>query len=113
SEMITVTSQEGKYANSLKGLKQQQDILNRELRVHQERLKEIKKRYDEAVEAKGADSDEAKKLARDYNYATAQLNRTEEQLRKVTQAIKDQQNPWKNLSRDLDAASKQLKDFGD
>lgn len=113
SEMITVTSQGGKYANSLKGLKQQQDILNRELRVHQERLKEIKKRYDEAVEAKGADSDEAKKLARDYNYATAQLNRTEEQLRKVTQAIKDQQNPWKNLSRDLDAASKKFEDFGD
>lgn len=113
SEMRTVTSLGKDYKNSLAGLKQQQDILNRELKVHQERVKEINRRYHEAVKAKGEDSEEARKLARQYNNAVAQMQKTEGQLKRVTQAIKDQQNPWKNLGRNLESASQKFKAFGD
>lgn len=111
--MRTVTSLGKDYKNSLAGLKQQQDILNRELKVHQERVKEINRRYHEAVKAKGEDSEEARKLARQYNNAVAQMQKTEGQLKRVTQAIKDQQNPWKNLGRNLESASQKFKAFGD
>lgn len=113
SEMRTVTSQGKEYINSLKGLKQQQDILNRELKVHQERVKELNLRYQEAVKAKGADSEEARKLAIQYNNALAQMYKTEQQLGKVTQAIKEQENPLKNLSKDLEAAGEKFKSLGD
>ena len=113
SEMRTVTSLGKDYKNSLAGLKQQQDILNRELKVHQERVKEINRRYQEAVKAKGEDSEEARKLTRQYNNAVAQMQRTEGQLKRVTQAIKDQQNPWKNLGKNLESASQKFKAFGD
>lgn len=113
SEMRTVTSQGREYTNSLKGLKQQQDILNRELRTHQERVNELNRRYEEAVKAKGEDSEEARKLARQYNNAVAQMNRTEQQLNRVTQAIKEQQNPWKQLSKNLDDTSKKFQSVGE
>lgn len=113
SEMRTVTSQGKEYTNSLAGLKRQQDILNRELRTHQERVKEISRRYDEAVKAKGRDSDEARKLAAQYNNAVAQMQKTEQQLQKVTSAIEEQQNPWRKLREELDKASEKYKSFGD
>lgn len=113
SEMRTVTSQGKEYTNSLAGLKRQQDILNRELRTHQERVKEISRRYDEAVKAKGRDSDEARKLAAQYNNAVAQMQKTEQQLIKVTSAIEEQQNPWRKLREELDKASEKYKSFGD
>jgi TP901 family phage tail tape measure protein len=112
SEMRTVTSLGKGYTNSLKGLKQQQDILNRQMRTHQERVKELNRRYQEAVKAKGEDSEEARKLARQYNNAKAEMQRTEQQLKNVTRSIEAQLNPWKQLSRNLDRAGDRFQTVG-
>lgn len=120
SEMKVVTSQGKEYMNSLKGLKEQQDILTRQLKTHQERLKELNKRYQEAVKAKGEDSKEAQALARQYNYAKAQMNETEVQLKRVTQAIEEQtkaleaqNNPWNRLSKNMSNAASRMQSVGE
>ena len=112
SEMRTVTAMGKGYTNSLRGLRQQQDILNRQMRTHQERVKELNRRYQEAVKAKGEDSEEARKLARQYNNAQAEMLRTEQQLKRVTAAIENQQNPWKRLGQNLEQAGEKFKTVG-
>jgi TP901 family phage tail tape measure protein len=112
SEMRTVTSQGKDYTNSLKGMRQQQDILNRQFKTQQERVRELRKRYEESVKVKGEDAKETQNLASQYNNAVSQMNRTEQQLDRVTQAIEEQINPWKNLSRNMDAAGQKMQSIG-
>lgn len=112
SEMRTVTAMGKGYTNSLRGLRQQQDILNRQMRVHQQRLNELNRRYREAVKAKGEDSEEARRLNRQYNNARAEMLRTEQQLKRVTAAIENQQNPWKRLGQNLEQTGEKFKTVG-
>lgn len=112
SEMRTVTSQGKEYAGSLKGLKQQQDILSREVKTHQERVRELRKRYEESAKVKGEDAKQTRDLATQYNNAVTALNRTEENLKRVTQAIEDQQNPWKRLGEQAEAAGEKMQSIG-
>src|SRR5690606_1485286 len=52
------------------------------------------------------------RLATQYNNAVAQMNRTEDQLKKVTDAIEEQVNPWKNLARNMAEAGTKMQNFG-
>lgn len=99
SEMGLVKAQGKEYATSLQGLRQQKDILTRRLQVNQKQVEELRKRYEEAKATKGEDAKETQKLATELNKATAQMNATEIQLKKVTSAIKEQEDPWKRLSK--------------
>jgi phage-related minor tail protein len=104
SEMNMVKASGKEYESSLSGMKQQSDILSRTLTVQQQKLSEIKKRYDESVRVKGADADATKKLAAQYNNVAGQITRTQTRLNNLTQEIKEQSNPWNELSRDVNAA---------
>lgn len=112
SEMRTVTSQGRDYSNSLKGLRQQQDILNRQMRVHRERVQELNRRYREAVKVKGEDSKEARSLSRQINNVTSQMHKTEQQLDKVNKAIEEQINPWRKLGREAQEAGEKMQSVG-
>src|SRR5690606_12874424 len=110
--MRTVTSQGRDYSNSLKGLRQQQDILNRQMRVHRERVQELNRRYREAVKVKGEDSKEARSLSRQINNVTSQMHKTEQQLDKVNKAIEEQINPWRKLGREAQEAGEKMQSVG-
>lgn len=112
SEMNAARSQGRQYSNSLKGLRQQSDILNRTYKTQQERVRELRRRYEESRRVKGEDAKQTQNLSRQYNNAVAQMNRTEGQLKDVTRAIEDQVNPWKRLGRNMDTAGQRMQSFG-
>ena len=113
SEMNEARSRGQAYTRSLEGLRRQQDILNRSVRTQQERVRELKKRYDEARETKGENARETQRLATQYNNASAQLNRMEGELKDVTREIERQTNPWNRLGDQMDSAGQRMKRFGD
>ncbi|MEC0282435.1 phage tail tape measure protein [Terribacillus saccharophilus] len=113
SEMNMVKASGKEYENSMSGMKQQSDILSRTLTVQQQKLAEIKKRYDESVRVKGADADETKKLAAQYNNVAGQITRTQTKLKALTAEIKEQSNPWNQLSQDISAAGDKIHSAGE
>lgn len=112
SEMNLARSGGREYTKSLKGMREQSDILTRKLKTQGERVKELKHRYDESVKTKGEDANQTKELASQYNNATAQMNRTEKQLERLNQEIKRQESPWTKLGTNLDDVGKKMQDVG-
>jgi chromosome segregation ATPase len=113
SEMKVATSQGQEYNNSLKGLGQQSDILNRQLKTQKLQVAELRKRYEESVKVKGADDKATRRLAAEYNKAAAEMNKTEIQIGKINDAIESQTNPWKKLSEQAEQAGQTMQNVGE
>ncbi|MDY7044034.1 phage tail tape measure protein [Virgibacillus sp. M23] len=112
SEMNAARSGGKEYTNSLKGLRQQSDILTRRFKTQQLQVKELGKRFEESRRIKGEDAKQTKNLSDQYNNAVAQMNRTENQLNDITRAIEEQTNPWKRLSRNMTDAGDKMQTVG-
>ena len=112
SEMSTVTSKGKDYANSLKGLREQSEILTRTLKTQRDNVQELGKRYQAAKEAKGEDAKQTRNLATQYNKAVAEMNKAEQQLSRVTSAIEEQTTPWRRLGEQAEAAGNKMQTVG-
>lgn len=97
SEMSLAKSHGKEYANSLKGMREQSDILSRRFKTQEERVKELRKRYEESVKVKGQDANATRDLQAQLNNATAEMNRTENQLKNLNAEIKRMESPWTKL----------------
>src|SRR5690625_4174027 len=100
------------YRTSVKGMRQESDILSRRLEVQRERVAELKRRYDESREATGENSARTKDLAAQYNNAQAQMKRTEQQLGRLNELIRVQESRWTRLGEHLDTAGQRMQTFG-
>lgn len=112
SEMELVKSKGQDYTRSLKGMKSQTDVLNRTFKTQQERVKELKRRYDESVRVKGEDSKQTQNLAIQYNKATAEMNRTEEQLKNLNAEIRRLESPWTKLGDVMTNTGDKMQNIG-
>jgi len=112
SEMNLARSKGREYTQSLKGMREQSDILSRRLRTQQERVRELRRRYDESVKTKGEDANQTKNLAAQYNNATAEMNRTEAQLKRLNEEIRRQESPWTQLGERMTATGGKMQEFG-
>lgn len=112
SEMNLAKSGGKEYTQSLKGLREQSDILTRRFKTQKQEATEIKRRYDELAAAGKENTVQAKNLQSQYNNTTAQMNRTEQQLKRVNAAIEEQTNPWKVLGRNMEQAGEKMQNIG-
>ncbi|MBD7985325.1 phage tail tape measure protein [Sporosarcina sp. Sa2YVA2] len=112
TEMGVAKSSGKEYAQSLKGLREQSDILTRTLKTQKEQVTELRKRYEESKRVKGEDSDQTRKLSDEYNKAVAAMNRTEGQLERVNGALRDQMNPLKNLGKQWEETGAKIQSIG-
>ena len=112
SEMNLARSGGQEYTKSLKGMREQSDILTRRLKTQEERVRELKRRYDESVRTKGEDANQTRDLAAQYNNATAEMNRTEKQLERLNAEIKRQESPWTKLGTQLDKTGEKMQKVG-
>lgn len=108
------------YEKSLAGLREKNEMLGKTLDLQKTKVNALKAEYDKVAEAKGKDSIEAEKLATKYNNAVAAMKNTETQIDKTTQAIKAQENPWKQAqastdkyAESLEKTSHKIRSFGD
>lgn len=112
SEMKTITSQGKDYTNSLKGMKQQSDVLSRQYRTQQERVRELNKRYQEAARVKGEDDKQTRNLAAQYNNAVAEMNKMEGQLERINEEIRRMESPWTRLGEGMTKTGDTLQTVG-
>lgn len=108
------------YEKSLTGLREKNEMLGKTLDLQKTKVNALKAEYDKVADAKGKDSIEAEKLATKYNNAVAAMKKTETQIDKTTQAIKAQENPWKQAqsstdkyAESLEKTSHKIRSFGD
>lgn len=112
SEMNLAKSGGKEYTNSLKGMREQSDILTRQFKTQEQKVKELRHRYEESARAKGEDNEQTKRLASQYNNAQAQMNRTEEQLKRLNAEIKRQESPWTQLGEKMDTTGRKMQTVG-
>src|SRR5690606_9804064 len=112
SEMQATKGRGKEYTNRLKGIKNQSEILTRQFKTQKEQVAELRKRYEQTSKVKGDDADTTKRLATEYKKAVDEMTKTEQQLKRVTDAIEEQTNPWKNLARNMDEAGTKMQNFG-
>lgn len=112
SEMNVAKSQGREYSKSLRGMGEQSDVLTRKLKTQKAQVLELRRRYEESRKVKGEDAQATRNLQNQYNNATAQMNRTEQQLKQLTAEIKRQKSPWTRLSKQTDEYGKKLQTVG-
>ncbi|ARK32127.1 phage tail tape measure protein [Halalkalibacter krulwichiae] len=112
SEMNAARSGGREYTQSLRGMREQSDILTRRLDVQRRQVQELRRRYEESRRVKGENAQQTRNLANQYNHAVAAMNRTENQLKGVTAAIKAQEDPWRRLSKSAEEAGRNMQTIG-
>src|SRR5690625_7169832 len=110
---MNLTKSSGKeYTNSLKGMRDQSDVLTRRFKTQKEQARELRRRYDELVAAGKGNTTQAKNLQSQYNNTTAQMNRTEQQLKSLNAEIKRQESPWTILGDRIETAGTKMTTVG-
>ena len=112
SEEKLLNAQYGASDKSLAKLTQQHALLEGKLKIQQEKLEAIRKEYELTAEAEGETSEHARKLAVDYNYAAAQMTRTEKALEDLNKEIEKNSTAWNRMSSWVDKNEKKLEKFG-
>ncbi|MCR6111752.1 phage tail tape measure protein [Bacillus sp. A301a_S52] len=112
SEMNVARSSGREYTNSLRGMRDQSDILTRRLQVQRQQVQELRRRYQESARTKGENAKQTENLRNQYNNALASMNRTEQQLKQLTAELRRQESPWQRLSVATDHYGRQMQTIG-
>src|SRR5699024_8574709 len=100
------------FRTSLSGMKTESDILTRRLDVQKEKVSELARRYEESKRVNGENADKTKELAAQYNYAQAEMQKTEQQLARLNEMIRTQESAWTKLGDKMIGIGDGLQRFG-
>lgn len=106
SELKAVKAKGREYNQTVDGMKERQEVLNRALSASGVKLQEARREYDRLVQSGKATEQQLAEQARRVNQAQAEYNRFEEELRYVTRQLNEQTNAFKQTS-------KRMKELGD
>ncbi|MBE2937490.1 phage tail tape measure protein [Anoxybacillus flavithermus] len=87
------------FENSLEGLRIKAESLTQKLQLHEAKVAELKRRYEESAQTKGKDAAETEKLLIAYNKAVAEMKKTEAQLQQTNKEIERQTNGFTKLEQ--------------
>ncbi|MBE2912722.1 phage tail tape measure protein [Anoxybacillus flavithermus] len=87
------------FENSLEGLQIKAESLTQKLQLHEAKVAELKRRYEESAQTKGKDAAETEKLLIAYNKAVAEMKKTEAQLQQTNKEIERQTNGFTKLEQ--------------
>ncbi|OAO77822.1 Phage tail length tape-measure protein [Geobacillus stearothermophilus] len=87
------------FENSLEGLQIKAESLTQKLQLHEAKVAELKRRYEESAQTKGKDAAETEKLLIAYNKAVAEMKKTEAQLQQTNKEIEKQSNGFNKLEQ--------------
>ncbi len=112
SEMNNFRSSGRDYRTSMKGMRQESDILSRRLKVQRETVAELGRRYEESRRTTGENSKQTKELAAQYNNAQAEMKKTQGQLERLNTLIRTQESRWTQLGARMETYGKKMQDMG-
>lgn len=87
SEQALLNAKYGEGDKSLAKMASQQDLLQRKLTAQQQKLETVRKALDKATQSGGKNSNLAKELSREYDYAQAAILKTERELSTLNQEM--------------------------
>ncbi|MCY9148792.1 phage tail tape measure protein [Bacillus haynesii] len=78
----------GVWGNELRTSQEKAKTLSQQLDIHKRKVKALERAYADSAIKKGKDAQETQTLSRRLNYATAEMNKTQNALTQTTQRIK-------------------------
>lgn len=112
SEFSAASSKLGDFGKSTEGLRLKQDTLNKQMELQKQKVAALSKSYEESVVKKGEDAKATENLKIKLNYATAELNKMENELKDVTTELNTKSSTWYKLSESMDKAGEKMKAVG-
>ncbi|WP_440097426.1 phage tail tape measure protein [Bacillus paralicheniformis] len=88
----------GVWGNELRTSQEKAKTLSQQLDIHKRKVKALERAYADSAIKKGKDAQETQTLARRLNYATAEMNKTQNALTETTQRIKRLEDEAKRAS---------------
>ncbi|MBP1083507.1 phage tail tape measure protein [Bacillus capparidis] len=112
NEFRAITAGSARFDNSLEALGRQSGVLTRSLGVHQQKVEELRRRYDESKRTKGEDATETIRAASAYNRALTSMRRMEQRLEAVNRQINEQSNSFRRLRTSLNDTGENMQRVG-
>ena len=113
SEFAAASSKLGDFGKSTDGLRLKADTLNKEIELQKDKVAALNKSYQESAEKKGIDAKATENLKIKLNYATAELNKMENELKATTKELNTKSSAWYKLSQSMEKAGEKMKAVGD
>ncbi len=112
SEFAAASAKLGDFGKSTEGLKLKADSLNRQMDLQRDKVAALTRSFQDSVDKKGADAKATENLRIKLNYATAELNKMQQELKETTKELNLKSSAWYKLSQNMDAAGAKLKAVG-
>src|SRR5699024_2684400 len=106
SELASNLSVFDKTDKSVEKLRTRYDGLNKMQKIQEQRVKELKDKYDHLSETTGENSAKTQAAAAEYNKANAELNAMTKEVSELSAEIERMESPWTKVGN-------QLTDVGD
>jgi phage-related protein len=113
SEFAAASSRLGDFGKSTDGLRLKADTLNKQIELQKDKVAALNKSFQESVEKKGADAKATENLKIKLNYAIAELNNMQRELKETTTELNTKSSAWYKLSEGMDKAGEKMKAVGE
>lgn len=113
SEFAAASSKLGDFGKSTDGLRLKADTLNKQIELQKDKVAALNKSFQESVEKKGADAKATENLKIKLNYAIAELNNMQRELKETTTELNTKSSAWYKLSEGMDKAGEKMKAVGE
>lgn len=113
SEFAVASSKLGDFGKSTEGLKLKTDTLNKQIDLQKDKVADLNKSFQESVEKKGEDAKATENLKIKLNYATAELNKMQQELKQTTIELNTKSSAWYKLSQSMNKAGEKMKAVGE
>src|SRR5690625_5142532 len=112
AETRAVTSSGTGFARRDTEMRAKADALNRTLEVQRAKVSELRRQYEESKRTTGENSRETQLANVQYQRAVAEMIKTENALKGLTAEIRRQEDPWRQLSQNMDRAGRSMQEYG-
>lgn len=112
SEFAAASSKLGDFGKSTEGLKLKANSLTKQIELQKAKVEALNKSYKESAEKKGLDAKATENLKIKLNYAIADMNKMENELKNISKEIDIQSSSFTKLSKSLDNVGSKMKNVG-
>lgn len=113
SEFAAASTKMGVYGKATETLKLKQDTLSKQMELQKQKVAALSKSYQESAETKGEDAKATENLKIKLNYAQAELNKMENELKSVNQELKVQSSGWTQMGKTFEGIGSKMKTVGE
>lgn len=113
SDFAAASSKLGDFGKSTDGLRLKADTLNKQIQLQNDKVAALTRSYEESVRTKGEDAKATENLKIKLNYAVAELNNMQRELKETTTELNTKSSAWYKLSQSMANAGDKMKAVGE